>query len=105
MIEVAILSREKEGYQRVADWSRLFLAEVYLQIIGGNEKLPLSALLKNLPIILTVMVTASSRIRTLMARVLENPHFDPEGHFVGRAQMILGLLYKTKKSALLPFST
>ena len=47
------------------------------------------------------MVTASSRIRALMTRVLENPHFDPEGHHVGRAQMILGLLYKAKKKRAL----
>jgi len=36
-----------------------------------------------------------------MTQVLENPHFDPAGHHVGRAQMILGLLYKTKKKPAL----
>jgi hypothetical protein len=70
---------------------------VYLKIIGGNEKLPFPTLLKNLPIILKVMVTASTRIRASMTSVLENPHFDPEGRLIGRAQMILGLIYKTKK--------
>ena len=34
-------------------------------------------LLKNLPILLKVMVTASARIRALMTHILENPHFDP----------------------------
>ena len=58
-------------------------------------------MLKNLPILLKVMVTASSRIPALMTRVLENPHFDPAGHHVGRAQMILGLLYKAKKKRAL----
>ena len=53
--------------------------------------------MKNLSIILKVMATASSRIPALMTRALENPQFDPEGHHVGRAQMILGLLYKIKK--------
>jgi hypothetical protein len=43
------------------------------------------------------MFTASSRIRTLITRVLENPHFDPAGFHVGHAKMILGLLYKTKR--------
>ena len=47
------------------------------------------------------MITASSRIRTLMAHVLENPHLDPDGHFVGHAQMILGLLFKIKKKRAL----
>jgi tetratricopeptide (TPR) repeat protein len=97
IMEQAILRHENEGYQVVADWYRLILCEVYLQIIGGNEKLPLPVLLSNLPILLTVIVTASSRIRALVARALENPGFHPEGYQVGFANMILGLLYKIKK--------
>jgi class 3 adenylate cyclase/tetratricopeptide (TPR) repeat protein len=97
LLEEAILRREKEGYRAAADWCRLNLAEVYLQIIGGNEKLSFITLLRNLPILLEVMFTASSRIRSLMARFRENPRFDPAGHHTGRAQMILGLLYKIRK--------
>ena len=74
---------------------------MYLQTIAGNEKPPTLTLLKNLPILLKLMVTAASRIRALMAHVLENPHFHPAGHHVGRAQMILGLLYKIKKKRVL----
>ena len=36
-----------------------------------------------------------------MTHVLDNPNFDPAGHQVGRAQMILGLLYKAKKKRAL----
>ena len=101
LIEEAILRREKEGYQFMADWSRLYLAEIYLQIIAGNEKLPLPTLLWNLPILVRVVVTAPSRIPDLLKRVLANPHFDPAGHHIGRAQMILGLFYKVKKKRAL----
>jgi class 3 adenylate cyclase len=101
VIEDAIWQREKEGLLDVADLDRLSLAEVYLQIIAGKEKPPLPILLKNLPILLKVRVTASARIRALMTRVIENPHFDPAGHHVGRAQMLLGLLYKAKKKRTL----
>ena len=101
LIEEAILKREQEDYRRVADWTRLNLAEVYLQIIAGNEKLPLPTLLKNLPILLKVMVTASSRIRALMTRVMEYPLLHPAGHHAGHAQMILGLMYKAKKKRAL----
>jgi hypothetical protein len=95
-IEDAILKQENDGYPAAADLYRLNLAEVYLQIMG-NETPPLSLLLKNLPIILTVMVTGFSRIFALTTRVSENPHFHPEGHHAGRTQMILGLLYKLKR--------
>jgi class 3 adenylate cyclase len=96
-LEEAISRRENEGYRASADWYRLFLSDVYLQIIAGNEKLPLRALLRNLPTLLNVMVTASSRISALMACVLRNPRLDREGQFVGQAKMTLGLLYKVKK--------
>ena len=101
LIEDAILRREKEGYRDMADWSRLYLAEVYLQIIAGNEKPPLPTLLRNLPILVRVIVTAPSRIPDLLKRVMANPHFDPAGHHIGRAQMILGLFYKVKKKRAL----
>ena len=67
--------------ERLSDCSglyRLFLCEVYLQIIAGNEKLPFLGLLKNLPVFLKVMVTAPSRILALITRVLENPQFQGE---------------------------
>jgi hypothetical protein len=101
IIEHTILQEENEGYRVAADWHRLFLCEVYLQIIAGNEKLPLPVLLRNLPILLTVIVTGPSRIRTLVAHAIKNPQFDPNGHFVGWANMILGLLYKIKKKPTL----
>jgi hypothetical protein len=97
LIDAAFLRRDQEGGRGYADWLRLNLAEVYLQIKMGKEKSPLPILLKNLPIILRVMLTASSRIPALVTHALGNPRSDPAGHSVGRAQMILGLLYKTKK--------
>jgi hypothetical protein len=101
LIEDTILKREKEGIQDAADLARLSLAEVYLQIIAGKETPPFAVLIRNLPIIMKVMVTASARIQALMTRVLRNPHFDPAGHHIGHAQMILGLLYKAKKKRAL----
>jgi hypothetical protein len=101
VIEKGILKAEKDGYKTTADLHRLFLADVYLQIItGGDRKVPLSTLLRNLPILLKVMFTGGSRVRALIRRVLENPHFDPEGLHIGHAKMILGLLCRKKKRAL-----
>jgi class 3 adenylate cyclase/tetratricopeptide (TPR) repeat protein len=100
-IEEGILRRERDGYLRTAAWLGLFLGEVYLQIIAGNGKVPLPILLRNLPVLLKVILTAPSRIPALMKRVLENPYYDKAGYHVGRAQMILGLFYKAKKKRTL----
>jgi len=100
-LEEAILKRDREGYRLMSDWYRILLSEVYLQIIGRKEKLPFLSLMKNLPVLLKVMVTASSRIRALMARVLEDRAYSSSGYYVGHAEMILGLLYMTKKKRVL----
>jgi hypothetical protein len=100
-IEEGILQREKEGAQDFADWYRLVLSEVYLQIIAGSERPRLSTLLKNLPTFLKLKLTAPSRIQVLMARVFENPHFDPDGFRRGHPHMILGLLYKANRTRAL----
>jgi class 3 adenylate cyclase len=101
LIEEAIAIQENKGYRAIADWYRLFLAEVYLQIISGQERLPFLTLMTNLWAILKAMVTGKSTVFALMERVLENPHFDPGGINVGRAKMILGLLYKIRKNRAL----
>jgi hypothetical protein len=100
-MEQAISRRDREGYRRAADWYRLFLSEVYLQILAGDEKASLSTLLKNLPILVKIFITASARIRAMMTYFLANPYFDPDGHHVGHAQTILGLLYKARRKPAL----
>ena len=97
LIDKAILKRDSEGYRTCADWYRLFLCEIYLQMVEGKEKLPLLVLLRNLPTLMKILLTAGSRVLPLIARVLENCQLDPAGHYAGRAQMILGRLYKVKK--------
>jgi len=100
-LEGAVSKREDEGYQATADWYRLFLCEIYLEIIGGKEKPPILTLLKNMPVLIELMITASSRVRAMVTQVLKNPQFDPEGYHIGHAQMILGLLFKIKKNRAL----
>jgi hypothetical protein len=100
-LEDAISKREREGYQFMADWYRLNLCEIYLQIISGNENPPLAILLKNLPTLLKVLFTASARIHGLTKHVLENKQLDPSGQQVGSAHKALGLLYKVKNKQAL----
>jgi tetratricopeptide (TPR) repeat protein len=101
IIEELISRRDKEGYRGNANWMRLILAEVYLEIIAGSEKPRLTILLKNLPILLKIMITASPRIRALVTQALETPHYDPNGFSTGKSEMLLGLLHKTKKKRAL----
>jgi class 3 adenylate cyclase len=96
-IEQAILRREQEGYRAAADWYRMFLCEIYLEIIAGTEKPPAKVLARNILTLVRVMFTAQKRISSLVERVRQNPQLHPDGHHIGRCEMILGLLYKVKK--------
>jgi hypothetical protein len=58
-------------------------------------------LIRNALTLVIVMSSAQKRIAALVARVRENPQFDPNGHFIGRCEMIMGRLYKTKKKGAL----
>ena len=49
-IEGEILKQEKMGCQDHADTQRLALGQIYLQIIAGNQKMPFSVFVRNLPI-------------------------------------------------------
>ena len=100
-IEKCIRKREQDGYRLSADWYRLFLCEIYLEIISGKDRPSASVLARNAPTLIAVTLTARRRIVNLVERVRQNPQLDPDGHFVGRAEMILGLLYKAKKKRVL----
>ena len=101
IFEETILQREKEGYRGTAYWCRLNLAEVYLEIIAGNERPPFSVVLKNFPTLLKIVIMAPSRIRALAKLDADYPHYDPNGFSTGKSEMLLGLLYKTKKKRAL----
>ena len=96
-IKQAILRRERGGYLAVTDWYRMFLCEIYLEIISGKDRPRMKVLLQNFFTVATVMVTAQKRIRALVERVRQNPRLDPDGCHIGRCEMILGLLYKAKR--------
>ena len=96
-IEEAIAQREAEGTQVAADWNRLFLAEVYLQILSGEGDASIGVLLRNFRVLAGVMLNGEKRIRALLEKVRENKQFDTDGHYNARGEMILGLLCKAKK--------
>ncbi len=95
-LEATIARHEKQGFRASADWGRLFLCEVYLSILA-REQASLRVLLRNLRPLAAVMLTGPRRVGALVEQVRGSAQWDPEGHYIGRAEMITGLLYKMKK--------
>jgi hypothetical protein len=96
-IHQVIARRESEGFQNTADWNKLFLAEIYLEILSGGGKARPGVVLRNIRSVSGVLMFGAKRIEALIERVRANPHFDPDGFHIARAEMILGLLHKHKK--------
>lgn len=97
LIEASIARREVEGYDIAADWYRLFLCEVYLEILAGEGDASLGVLVRNIRSLSKVMLRGPKLIPQMIEKARANPMFDPDGHHIGRAEMILGRLYKIKK--------
>ncbi len=93
----AIQDREREGYVSAADWNRLFLCELLLEIVAAKERPPLGLLVKNLPGLIYVLLVALPRIPIIIERIRQNAQFDPNGHFIAKGEMLLGLFYKVKR--------
>jgi class 3 adenylate cyclase/tetratricopeptide (TPR) repeat protein len=96
IIESVIVTARRDGWRAAEDWAKLFLCEVYLEVMFPKDKPPLGLLLKNIPILIKILFVGRSSIESLVSQVRSNPHFDVNGHHIGRAEMILGLLYKGK---------
>ena len=101
IIESAIAAARRDGWRVAEDWAKLFLCEVYLEVMFPKEKPSLSFLLKNIPILIKISFVGRSSIEFLVSQIRSNPQFDLNGHHIGRAEMILGLLYKGKRKRAL----
>ncbi len=99
------IEKAHEGEWRVAeDWAKLFLCEVYLEVMFPQQKAPLSFVIRNIFTVVKIMLVGPSVIRTFVSQIRNNPQFDKNGHHIGRAEMVLGLLYKGKKKRILALS-
>ena len=96
-IETQIEKRINEGTQIATDWARLFLCELYLAILTGDGGASLGVLLRNFRSIIWVMLFGEKRLITMIDQIRRNPSFENDGYYIARCDMLMGLLYKSKK--------
>jgi class 3 adenylate cyclase/tetratricopeptide (TPR) repeat protein len=101
IIKSGIATARADGWCSAEDWAKLFLCEVYLEVLFPKEKPSLRILLKNIPAVVKILIVGRSSIASLVSQIRSNAQFDVNGHHIGRAEMILGLLYKGKKNRAL----
>lgn len=95
-IEAAIARNEQQGFRASADFGRLYLCEVYLAILSGDGGTSASIFMRNAGALAKVFLQGPRRIVSLIEQIRSSTQLDPNGHNIGRAEMVLGLLYKVK---------
>jgi class 3 adenylate cyclase len=93
-LEKCIAQRDAAEQRIHADFYRAMLSQVYLDILTGARRPPLTVVLRNLPFLVIAKAAAPRRIERMMERTRQNPQFDLDGFHHARINLIYGLLYK-----------
>jgi hypothetical protein len=97
VIEQEITKSETTGDQTRAAWSRMILAEVYIQILSGKEKPALRVVLRNLLTIVGVLTSGANRARALLEKAAEVTMLSERGVHIARINYDLGVLAAIRK--------
>ena len=85
------------GHVAAGAWERIMLAEIYIQILSGQEKPLASVLLKNFWTITDAMVFGARRARTLLQQAARVKQLSERGVLTARINYDLGVLSAIKK--------
>jgi len=96
-IERYIAAKDVQEYRVAADWGRLYLAEVYIELLSGKQKPSFVVLLRNVMFLFRALPFAAKRGLRLLERASANAQFSPSGIFAARINMDIGLLHKLNK--------
>jgi hypothetical protein len=95
-IEDCVRRRDEEGDRVFADWTRLILAEMYLEFLAPRERAPLWVVLRNLPFLVHARLRGTGCALALLDRVLRNEQFSERGYICARAHLAIGLAHKIR---------
>jgi len=96
-IEAIIQTNIQLGFVVGRDMARMYLTEIYLELLAPTRRPPLSVILKNLPFLLVTAMTGWKTAMTMMQAARQNPMFSGSSHWRARVEANLGFLYLMKK--------
>jgi tetratricopeptide (TPR) repeat protein len=101
LLRDAIASADSYGDRTTATWNRLFLAEIFLEMLGSQTVPPLSVIFRNLAAIINIKLFGRRRVAVLLEEAGRHPQLHEQGTIRARINMDLGLLYKVEKKPAL----
>jgi len=97
LLERVIDASDKNGDWGNACWNRVFLAEIYIEILASQQRVALGVLLKNFGAILRGKLFGARLARALLEEAGQQPQLHDQGTLRARIDMDLGLLHKITK--------
>lgn len=97
LLETAIDTSDKNGDRGNASWNRIFLAEIYIEILASQQRVALGIVLKNFGAILRGKLFGARLARALLDEAGQHPQLHSQGTSRARIDMDLGLLHKIAK--------
>ena len=95
--ENTLSSSEEQGYRLIADWARVFLAEVYLELLTGKEKPSIGVLMRNLAFLIRTVPFAAQRALELLSQASASEQIGKATEFSARINFDMGVACKLKK--------
>jgi tetratricopeptide (TPR) repeat protein len=97
LLERVIDASDKNGDRGNAWWNRVFLAEIYIEILASQQQVALGVLLKNFGVILRGKLFGARLARALLEEAGQEPRLHDQGTLRARINTDLGLLHKITK--------
>ena len=92
VIKEHIVRLDSAGDRTIAAWTRITLAEIYIQILSGKDKPPATVILKNFLTILGARMFGVRRARALLREAEAHKQLSERGVIFARINLNLGVL-------------
>jgi hypothetical protein len=93
-----IAESERHGYHLLADWARVLLAEVYLELVTGKEKPDIRVLLQNLVFLIRTLPFAAQMALRLLSQASANQQIGKSTAMAARISFGIGPCLQDKET-------
>ncbi len=84
-------TREKEGYTMAVDWYRVALAQIFIRMLDGRSRLPVSVLFANLAFLTGLKMSGRRKALDWLLTAAQNPVFDDDSFHKGNILYLVGM--------------
>jgi class 3 adenylate cyclase len=96
-LESSIKEHERTGNTFGRDFSRIILAEIYLEFLAPKAKPALSIIIRHLPFLISTALTGRRKAMKLLLAARSNTRFSSSGYLCARIDTNLGILCRLAK--------